>query len=134
MISIPFFYARANLGLFIMAGLDALLCLAFAIVAVILGRPLSFLNCMIVADGNAAANAQSASAFAQSLASASGASGSILGLQNWAASTKVNCFETKAIWGLCIALCILFTCSSFILPTLWLKARRAGIPATKSVV
>ncbi|KAK0258078.1 hypothetical protein B0A54_07139 [Friedmanniomyces endolithicus] len=134
MISIPFFYARANLGLFIMAGLDALLCLAFAIVAVILGRPLSFLNCMIIADGNAAANAQSATAFAQSLASASGANGSILGLQNWAASTKINCFETKAIWGLCIALCILFTCSSFILPTLWLKARRAGVPATKSVV
>ncbi|KAK4554172.1 hypothetical protein LTR86_008699 [Recurvomyces mirabilis] len=133
LISIPFFYARANLGLFIMAGLDALLCLAFAIVSIVLGRPLSFLNCAVIANADAAANAQSASAFTQSLASNLGKSGSILGLGNWAGSTKVNCYETKALWGLCISCCILFTCSSLILPTLWLKAKRAGVPAAKSM-
>ena len=133
MISIPFFYARANLGLFIMAGLDAMLCLAFAIVSIVLGKPLSFLNCAVVADADAAANAQSASAFTQSLASNLGKSGSTLGLGNWAGSTKLNCYETKALWGLCISCCILFTCSSLILPTLWLKAKRAGVPAAKSM-
>ena len=117
-----------------MAGVDGTLLLAFVIVSVVLGRPLSFLNCMLVANGNAAANAQSASAFTQSLASNINKSGSTLGLENWAGSTRVNCFETKAIWGLCIALCILFSCSSILLPTLWFKAKRAGVPAAKSVV
>lgn len=116
-----------------MAGLDALLCLAFAIVSVVLGKPLSFLNCTIIAYANAAANASSASAFAQSLTSNLGKSGSTLGLQNWAGSTKMNCYETRAIWGMSIALCILFTCSSLILPTLWLKAKRAGVPAAKTM-
>lgn len=133
LISIPFFYARANLGLFIMAGIDAGLCLAFVIVAVVLGRPLSFLNCAIVNNADAAASAQSASAFAQSLASNGGKSSGILGLGNWAGTSKVNCYETKALWGLCISMCILFTCSSLILPTLWLKAKRAGVPAAKSM-
>ena len=131
LISIPFFYARANLGLFIMAGLDSALLLAFVIVAVVLGRPLSFLNCANVANANAAADASSASAFTQSLTSNLGKSGSTLGLGNWAGSTRMNCYETKAIWGMCIALCICFTCSALILPTLWLKAKRAGIPASK---
>lgn len=117
-----------------MAGLDAALLLAFAIVSIVLGRPVSFLNCMAVANGDAAANASSASAFTSSLTSNLGKSGSTLGLENWAGSTRVNCYETKALWGLCIALCILFTCSSLILPTLWLKAKRAGIPAAKSAV
>lgn len=115
-----------------MAGLDASLCLAFVVVAVVLGRPLSFLNCMVVADADAAANAQSASAFTQSLASNIGKSGSTLALANWAGSTRVNCFETKAIWGLCITLCILFTCSMLILPTLWMKKRRSASSGGKS--
>ena len=116
-----------------MAGLDAALTLAFVIIAIVLGKPLSFLNCMVIDNAGAAANAQSVSAFTQSLASNLGKSGSALGLANWAGSTRVNCFETKAIWGLSIALCILFTCSSLILPTLWLKAKRAGVPTAKTM-
>lgn len=134
LISIPFFYAQGSLTLLVMTALDFALLLAFVIVSVVLGRPLSFLNCMIVDNSSAAANAQSASAFTQSLASNLNESGSILGLNNWAGSTRVNCFETKAIWGLCIALCVLFTCSSLILPTLWYKAKRAFGRPGKSVV
>ncbi|KAI5367761.1 hypothetical protein Slin15195_G028940 [Septoria linicola] len=133
LISIPFFYAQANLGLLIMTATDFLLLLAFIVVSVVLGKPLSFLNCMIVADRDAAGNAQSAAAFTQALATNIGKSGSTLGLGNWAGSTNANCYETKAIWGLCISLAILFTCSSCILPTLWYKARKAA-GGGKSVV
>ncbi|EMC99518.1 hypothetical protein BAUCODRAFT_339516 [Baudoinia panamericana UAMH 10762] len=133
LISIPYFYARANLGLLIMTAADSALLLAFVVVSVVLGRPLSFLNCMVIANASAAANAKSASTFAQSIASNLGKSGSLLGLIDWAGSTRINCFETKAIWGLSIALCILFTCSTLILPTLWLKAKRAGGSAPKSM-
>lgn len=133
-IGIPLFYAQANLGLLIMAGADFLLLLAFVIVSVVLGKPLSYLNCMIVDNKDAAASAQSAAAFTQALAANINKSGSTLGLENWAGSTRANCYETKAIWGLCIALSILFSCSCFLLPTLWFKVRKAAGAGGKSVV
>ncbi|KAF2723551.1 hypothetical protein K431DRAFT_282991 [Polychaeton citri CBS 116435] len=129
LVSLPIFYSNANLGLFIMTAIDFLLLLAFVIVSVVLGRPVSFLNCMAIADVSAAAEAQSAAAFTAALASNLGTNGSYLGIQNWAGSTRLNCLETKAIWGMCIALCILFSVSSLILPTLWFKMRKAGAPA-----
>ncbi|KAK4934201.1 hypothetical protein LTR66_015680 [Elasticomyces elasticus] len=115
-----------------MSAIDSLLLLAFIVVAVMLGKPLSFLNCMIIGDASAAANAASAAAFTQSIATNLGKSGSALGLGSWAGSTRVNCFETKAIWGCSIALCILFTCSTVLLPTLWYKSKRAGFVSGKS--
>lgn len=87
-----------------MTGIDSLLLLAFVIVSIVLGKPLSYLNCMAIADTDALGNAQGAAALMQSLESNINKSGSTLGLWDWAGSTRVNCFETKAIWGLCIAL------------------------------
>ncbi|KAK4626730.1 hypothetical protein CLAFUW4_04343 [Fulvia fulva] len=126
LISIPFFLSHANLGLLIMTAADTFLLLAFIIISVVFGKPLSYLNCMVIADKDAAGNAQSAVAFTQALASNVNKSGARLGLANWAGSTRVNCFETKAIWGLCIGLSVLFCCSGILLPTLWAKARKAG--------
>ena len=134
LISIPFFYAQANLGLLIMTATDFLLLLAFIIVSVVLGRPLSFLNCANAANLDAAGNAHSVAAFTQALSENVGKSGSTLGLGGWAGLTKANCYETKSIWGLCISLAILFTCSTCILPTLWFKARKASGGGGKSVV
>lgn len=102
LISIPFYYSQGNLSLFIMTGIDSLLLLAFIIVSVVLGKPLSFLNCLAIENGTAAENASGADAFILSLVS--NVKNSTLGLFTWAGSTRVNCFETKAIWGLCIAL------------------------------
>ncbi|CAK3748965.1 hypothetical protein AC579_8399 [Lecanosticta acicola] len=133
LISLPFFYANANLGLLVMAIIDALLLLAFVVVSVVLGRPLSFLNCVIISDGSAAANAQSAAAFSQALAASSGVQGSVWNLTRWAGTTRTNCLETKAVWGMSISLAILFSCSTLILPTLWMKVRKAG-SGGKSVV
>lgn len=104
-----------------MTAIDALSLLAFTIISVLLGRPLSFLNCTQVANASGAAHAASAYAFTTALASNLGKSGAA-GFAN----LETNCYESKAIWGLCIALCILYACSSMILPTLWWKARKAG--------
>lgn len=133
LISLPFFYAQANLGLLIMTATDFALLLAFTIISVLVGKPLSFLNCPAISSSSAASDASGAAAFAQAIAS-TGTSGATLSLRNLAASTKTNCYETKAIWGLCISLAILFFCSSVILPTLWMKAKRAGGGSGKSVV
>lgn len=111
--------------------LDTLLLLAFTTVSILLGQPISFLNCSLIANTSASTTATSASAFAQSLASNLGKSGSTLGLQDWAGRTKVNCYEVKGVWGLCVALCVLFACSGVLLPVLWLKARRAGVTGGK---
>ncbi|QIW99582.1 hypothetical protein AMS68_005100 [Peltaster fructicola] len=133
LISIPFFWAQANLGLFIMAGLDTLLLLAFVIVSVLLGKPVSFLNCAVINNSSAAATSTNVYAFTQSLSTNLGVSGSTLDLTSWVGNTQLNCYETKAIWGLCIALCIIFSCTALLLPALWYKAKKASAPA-KSVV
>lgn len=133
LISVPFFYAEANLGLLIFTATDFLLLLAFVIVSVVLGKPLSFLNCLVVDNKDAAANAQSAADFTQALAANIGKAGSTLGLGNWAGASRTNCYQTKAIWGLSIALAILFTCSTVILPTLWFKAKKAAGGGAKSM-
>lgn len=109
-----------------MTATDFFLLLAFIVVAVVMGKPLSFLNCSAAADLNAAGNAHSTVVFTQALTENFGKSGSTLALGGWAGLTKANCYETKSIWGFCISLTILFTCSSCILPTLWFKARKAG--------
>ncbi|KAI4726567.1 hypothetical protein E4T49_05604 [Aureobasidium sp. EXF-10728] len=126
LISIPFYMAQANLGLFIMTAIDGLLLLAFIVVSVTLGKPLSLLNCFAIANADAKVDAAGAAYWLQSLVQNVKQGGSI-GLYVWAGSTRVNCLETKAIWGLCIALCILFSCSCILLPTLWFKSKRAGL-------
>jgi hypothetical protein len=37
----------------------------------------------------------------------------------WAGASKTTCYEMKAIWGLSIALCILFAFSGVISACLW---------------
>ena len=94
LISIPFFYAQANLGLLIMTATDFALLLAFIIISVVLGKPLSYLNCIIIENKDAAGNAQSAVAFTQALASNLNTSGSKLGLRDWAGSTRVSTVQS----------------------------------------
>lgn len=103
LISVPFFYSQANLGLFIMTGIDGLLLISFIVIAVVVGKPVSFLNCPALFDGNSTQTAAGTAAWVLSLV-ANVKSGGRLDLYAWAGSTKMNCYVTKAIWGLCIAL------------------------------
>ncbi|KAK4504495.1 hypothetical protein PRZ48_005411 [Zasmidium cellare] len=104
LLTIPFFYASARLSLLLMAATDVVLLLSFLTISIILGKPLSYLNCPSIASASATANAQSAAAFTQSLASNLNESGARLGLGRWAGSTRTNCYEMKAVWGLGISL------------------------------
>lgn len=133
LVSIAFFYSEAFIGLFVMTGLDAALTIAFIVVAVTLGRPVSYLKCALVEDTSSEVTAASAYAFTSAVSDNWGKSGVEAGFAGWAGATKVNCYETKAIWGLSIALCILFSTSCFVLPTLFFKNKKANAPP-KSVV
>lgn len=116
-----------------MTVMDSGLLLAFIVVAVCVGRPLSFLNCSIIASSSDAADAQSAAIFAQSLSGNVNVNGATLRLANWAGSSKMNCYETKATWGMCIGLCILFASSVMVLPTLFFKNKKANGGAKSAV-
>ncbi len=49
----------------------------------------------------------------------------------WAGASKTSCFEMKAVWGLSIALCVLFASSSVLSVILWKTLR--VVAATKDV-
>ncbi|KAF2992960.1 hypothetical protein E8E13_000679 [Curvularia kusanoi] len=131
MVSVGYYWSFANLGLLVMAAVDSLLLIAFIVCAVTLGKPMSYLNCYVIGKSSYEVDAANAYAFVssatQNMKDWSGSS-----VWNWAGATKSNCFQGKTIWGLSIALCILFTTSCALLPTLWYKNKKAT-PAPKSV-
>ncbi|KAF2006322.1 hypothetical protein P154DRAFT_256930 [Amniculicola lignicola CBS 123094] len=134
LVSIAFYWSEANLGLFVMAGIDSLLLIAFIVVAVTVGKPLSFLNCYVIDKAaSSQVEAQSAYAFTTAVANNLNAIGSKLNVAVWAGATKANCFQSKTIWGLSIALCILFTTSCVLLPTLFYKNKKANAPKSVDV-
>jgi hypothetical protein len=132
MVSIGYYWSFANLGLLVMAAIDSLLLIAFIVCAVTLGKPMSFLNCYVIDKASYEVDAASAYAFVQSTRQNLNTMGSGLDLSHWAGATKSNCFQAKTIMGLSIALCILFTTSTVLLPTLWYKNKKAT-PAPKTV-
>jgi hypothetical protein len=88
-----------------MTGVDSLLLIAFIVVAVTLGKPFSFVNCYAIGKtATQSAEAANAYAWTTSVSSNLNTMGSKLTLGAWAGTTKANCFETKTIWGLSIAL------------------------------
>lgn len=94
--------SQANLGLFVMAGFDGLLLIAFIIVSCTVGKPLSFINCYRIRNTTSINNADSAFDLVQNLVST--IKTGKLDLWHWAAATRPICMESKAIWGLSITL------------------------------
>jgi len=119
LVSISFYWANAQLGLFVMAVFDFFIFIAFIVVSVSIGRPVSYLNCyhrFQNLNGDVLKDLQ------QNWNDA----GSTLNLSFWSGMNKSNCFETKAIWGFCIALTVLYATTAMLLPTLHFKAKKAG--------
>jgi hypothetical protein len=100
LVSIAFYWSIANIGLFVMAGVDALILIAFIIVSVTVGRPVSHVNCYNLGTAGQNAGMNLVQILAQVTATGSGN----MPLAVWNSVNKSNCFETKAIWGMAIAL------------------------------
>ena len=126
LLSLPLFYSSASTTLLILTALDLLLLLAFTIISILLSRPISHLNCRVIRSASAASSAESAWAFAMALASGNEGS-TVMGLTGWAGSGRAECFQTKAVWSLGVALCILFATSAVVLPVMWYKGRRGVV-------
>jgi len=91
-----------NILPFLIGGaVDGLLLIAVIVVAVTVGKPLSYLNCQAIGSGDDAGNAYY---FTMSLGSSLNQVGGQIDYNSWIGTTKATCFEMKSIWGLSIAL------------------------------
>lgn len=110
-------YLDSILPFLINAGMDGLLLIAVIVVAVTVGKPLSFLNCPTIGSTGG-----SAYDFTSSLGHNIAQSATV-DYDVWIGATKTTCYEMKAIWGLSIALCILFAFSVICSICLWRRLR-----------
>lgn len=92
------------MGLFVMTAADSLLLIAFIVVSVTLGKPVSYLNCYAIRNVSKEAEAAYSYRYAVEVSSNFNVNGSRLTFANWIGNTKSNCFQTKAVWGFSIAL------------------------------
>ncbi|KAJ6104073.1 hypothetical protein N7523_010393 [Penicillium sp. IBT 18751x] len=99
------------------AALDLLLLIGFIVVAVVMGKPLSYLTCTPLA--NLGYKDATAYAFSSHLDSYIATISRKIDYEAWIGASKAICLETKAIWGLSIALCILFFFSTICSICLW---------------
>jgi hypothetical protein len=104
--------------------MDSALLIAVIVVAVTTGKPLSYLDCRALPSKGVT------SAFLTSV----GQNMSKVNYWVWAGASKTTCYEMKAIWGLSIALCILFAFSGVCAIFMWKKQKADNAaPAPKDI-
>ncbi|KAI9815592.1 MAG: hypothetical protein M1832_005453 [Thelocarpon impressellum] len=116
-------YLDAILPFLINLGTDAMCLIAVVVVAVTVGKPLSYMNCMTI--GKATGNVDSAYDFAAGMGKNLNRDSGKVNYYGWAGANKATCLEMKSIWGLSIALCILFTFSMMCSLCLWRRSKAA---------
>ncbi|MCJ1476293.1 hypothetical protein MMC13_004959 [Lambiella insularis] len=120
-------FLDSTLPFLINTAIDSLLLIALTVIAVAVGRPLSYLNCQSIGTAD---DMGSAYDFTMSLGDSLNQSGSQLDYNTWVGMTQSTCLEMKSIWGLSIALCVLFALSSICSVCLW---RRKPAAASKDI-
>ncbi|KAK5662363.1 hypothetical protein OQA88_8273 [Cercophora sp. LCS_1] len=100
--------------------LDGVLLVASIVVAALLGKPLSTLNCAILPS-----TSESLTTYTTTLPFPVRATSITQSLSYlvFIATNQTTCQQTKAIWGLSITLCILFAFSSLVCVGLWQRGR-----------
>ncbi|KAH0551567.1 hypothetical protein GP486_007213 [Trichoglossum hirsutum] len=113
-------------------GIDGLLLIAVIVVAVTVGKPISYLNCQVISAGFS--HTDSSYTFTATIGS-DGSTMDKVAVSNgkanyytWMGNSKSACLEMKSIWGLSIALCILFFLSAISSALLWRRAK--AVPKT----
>ncbi|KAL0765308.1 hypothetical protein CaCOL14_012057 [Colletotrichum acutatum] len=112
-------YYDNMLPLLLAAGADTFLLIAVIVVACLLGKPLSYLDC--------AALPKSSGSTANFMASVTANinTGSALNYFIWVGADQGTCYAIKAVWGLSIALCVLFAFSAVTAVCLWRRVKLA---------
>ena len=94
-------YFDSVLPFLVSTGIDALFLISLIVVSVVVGKPLSYLNCTVLGEiSNATSSAiDFTSALGNSLNK-----GGVVNYSQWIGTSKATCLEMKSIWGLSIAL------------------------------
>ena len=82
--------------------MDSLLLIAVIVVAVTVGKPLSYLDCKVI--GQVSGASSSAYAFTAALGDSLDQDEGKTDYSHWIGCTKSTCLQMKSIWGLSIAL------------------------------
>ncbi|XXH06169.1 Epsin-3, clathrin recruitment and traffic between the Golgi and endosome [Hypoxylon texense] len=104
-------YYDGLLPLLIAGGVDLTLLVAAIVVAVTIGKPLSLLKCELLPQPTAPTQTFTLSISARDYASAAARYNNYLALIT---TDQPHCYEIKAVWGLGIALCVLFAFSAVV--------------------
>ena len=89
--------------------MDTMCLVAVIVVSVVVGKPLSYLKCGDIGNIATISSKTSAYAYTRNLDSlVNQISGKVVKYVNWIAVSKTVCLEMKAIWGLTIALWLVF--------------------------
>lgn len=94
-------FIDSSLPFLITTGMDGMLLIALIVVAVVVGKPLSYVNCQIIGTSSVA---ESAAQLSNELRKGWDNPGEKVTYSNWIGAKKSTCLEMKAIWGLSIAL------------------------------
>lgn len=108
------------LPLLIATGADSMILIACIVVACTVGKPVSYLSCPKFPTNGNTAN------FINSLFHNVYHSSS--NTFKWVDADKASCYQIKAIWGLSIALCVLFAFSAVTSICLWKRTKGAPPP------
>ncbi|ATY63466.1 hypothetical protein A9K55_007480 [Cordyceps militaris] len=119
-------YWDSLLPLLIATAADFLCLIAGIVVACVVGKPVSYLNCNAfpVKGGNAAVFLNSLFANVKRLES---------NTFEWVGPSKPSCLQLKSIWGISIALCALFTLSTATTACLWRRLKGGARPPPKDL-
>jgi len=109
-------YIDEMLPFLMTAIVDFHLLVALVVVSVVLGRPLTYLNCEAIGDPAAGTSAYD---FTAALGSSVTITNGVVDYTSLAGASKPNCLEMKSIWGLSIALTVLFAFSCTCSTLLW---------------
>lgn len=113
------------LPMLIATGADATVLIMVIVVAVLVGKPVSYLKChKYPSKGNTANFLNSVYHNVKNTKS---------NVYEWVDPDKTACYEVKAVWGLSIALCILFAFSTIVSVCLWRRIKAASAPPPKDV-
>ncbi|EXJ83625.1 hypothetical protein A1O1_07248 [Capronia coronata CBS 617.96] len=114
-------YFDSILPFLISTGIDSLFLIALIVVSVVVGKPLSYLNCQVLDEVSNATS--SAYDFTSALGNSLNKDGAV-NYSQWIGTSKATCLEMKSIWGLSIALCVLFTFSAVSTVCLWKRTKQ----------
>ncbi|KAI0184481.1 hypothetical protein EV127DRAFT_228987 [Xylaria flabelliformis] len=116
-------YYDGMLPLLVAGGLDFALLVALIVVSVTIGQPLSRLQCELLPEPVSSTTSFIATITGRSYENAAARYNSYLALIT---TDQPHCYEIKAVWGLGIALAVLFSFSALVCVGLWHRLRRAN--------